>query len=122
MEETAPGSRASRFVPITTVGDLSRARVLAALLEAEGIEVRLHSESLGPYPVTIGALATAELWVPSDRVEEAGRVLLDAEVDDAFGAVEHEGDDSPMLELRVVAVAMLVVIVLAVVLRLMRVF
>lgn len=115
---------ASRFVPVTRVGDLSRARILAALLEAEGIEVRIHSESLGPYPVTVGALATSELWVPSDRVSDASRVLLDAEVHDAVGFDPSDEEDTrvPLLELRLVAAVLLAAIVLAVVLRLMRVF
>lgn len=113
----------SRFVPVAKVGDLSQARILAALLEAEGIEVRVHSESLGPYPVTVGALATTELWVPSDRVADASQVLLDAEVQDAVGAVIGEGSTrGPIIELRLVAGLLLVLVVLAVVLRLMQVY
>jgi hypothetical protein len=113
--------RAGRFVRIARVGDVSRARILAALLAAEDIAVRLHSEALGPYPVTVGELAQTELWVPEDRVDEASAILLHADVNDALGAV---GSDrrSPIGELRLVAGALIVLIALAVILRLMRVF
>jgi Putative prokaryotic signal transducing protein len=113
--------RAARFVPLTRVGDVGRARVLAALLQAEGIEVRLHSEAFGPYPVTVGELAQTELWVPDDRIGEASAVLLDADVNDAIGAVDSERG-LPIVELRIVAGVLIALIALAVVLRLMRVF
>ena len=117
MDRDATG----RFVPLTRVGDILRARVLAALLESEGIAVRLHSESLGPYPVTVGQLALTELWVPNDRMDEASAVLLDADVNDAIGAVDSDRR-LPVPELRFVAAAMITLVALAVVLRLMRVF
>jgi hypothetical protein len=113
--------RTSRFVRLAQVGDVTRARILAALLQSQGIEVRVHSESLGPYPVTVGELARTELWVPDDRVEEASAVLLDADVNDAIGAVDSERR-LPIPELRLVAAASIALVAIAVVLRLMRVF
>ena len=80
----------ARFVPLTTVGDVATARLLAARLESEGIEVRVHGFSLGPYPMTVGELAATELWVLSDRIDEASTILLDAEAKHAIGAVESE--------------------------------
>lgn len=109
-----------RFVPVASVGDVSRARVLAARLEAEGIEVRIHSEALGPYPVTVGEMATTELWVPDDRVNDARMVLDEAGAYDSKG----DGESAPErhLDLRLAAAALIAILLLAVVLRLMRVF
>ena len=80
----------AHFVQLATVGDVATARLLAARLESEGIEVRVHGFSLGPYPMTVGALAETELWVLSDRIDEASTILLDAEVNDALGVVDNE--------------------------------
>lgn len=113
---------AARYVRIATVGDLTEARVLAARLTAEGIDVRVHSEALGPYPVTVGGLAEAELWVLSDRVEDAGQILLDAEVNTALAPAER--DDSASrglpLEVRLVALTVGLVLVLLWVVRFAR--
>ena len=108
MEQT------ERFVHLATVGDLSLARVCAARLEAEGIEVRLRSESLGPYPVTVGQLATAEIWVPEGRLEEGGRVMLEAEVDLHLGAVESQPTQGPLPASRLIALALAVALAVAV--------
>ena len=40
---------------LTSVGDLTSAHLLAAHLRAEGLDVVLQGEPLGPYPVTVGA-------------------------------------------------------------------
>ena len=69
------------------MSDVAAARVVAARLESEGIEVRVHSESLGPYPMTVGRWAEAELWVLESRLAEAEAVMLEAEVDEVLGAV-----------------------------------
>lgn len=81
-----------RFIRVATVGDITAGNVLAARLRSEGIEVRVHSQALGPYPMTVGNLAETELWVLSDRVEEATSVLLDAEVNDAIAAADPDLD------------------------------
>jgi hypothetical protein len=80
------------FVKVATVGDITAGNVLAARLRSEGIEVRVHSPALGPYPVTVGRLAETELWVLSDRVEDAASVLLEAEVNDAIAAADPDMD------------------------------
>ena len=79
--ETAEGAR---YVLLTKMGDATSANIMAARLESEGIEVRVHSAAFGPYPVTLGQLAEAELWVLEDRVAEASTILLDSEVTDAL--------------------------------------
>jgi hypothetical protein len=103
-----------RFAHLATVGDLALARICAARIEAEGIDVRLRSESLGPYPVTVGQLAAAEIWVPQGRLEEAGRVMLEAEVDLHLGAVQSDPPAGPVPAYRLVALALAVALMLAV--------
>ena len=61
--------------PLVRIGDPNEARLLAARLRSEGIPVRVHGESSGPYPVTVGGLADVEIWVTSDRLDEARAVV-----------------------------------------------
>lgn len=72
------------------MGDITAGNVLAARLRSEGIEVRVHSQAFGPYPMTVGDFAAAELWVLSDRVEDASVILLDAEVNDAIAVADPD--------------------------------
>lgn len=85
MEDT------SRFVLLGKVGDPTTARLMVARLESEGIEARLHGESLGPYAFTVGQMAVTEIWVAADRLDEATEVMIAAEVDDTLGS----GDSAP---------------------------
>ena len=116
--------RTSRFVRIATVSDLATGQVLAARLRSENIDVRLHSQAFGPYPMTVGHLAEAELWVASDRVEEAGRILLDAEVRDAIAPAEADPNPQPTLptSLRMVALGVGLILAAMWVARIIRVF
>ena len=122
MEETERNS--ARYIRVATVGDLTEAHVLAARLRSEGIDVRVHSEANGPYPVTVGRLAEAEIWVLSDRAEEAGHVLLDAEVNRALAPAEPElpSRDRVRAETRLIAVATALVLILLWIVRFARVF
>ena len=103
------------FELLATVSDPVSAGVVAARLRSEGIEVRLHGESLGPYRLTVGDWALTEVWVPVDRLAEARRVMLEAEVDDALGevpdleAAEEDPADRPITP---VGVLMLIALVL----------
>ena len=112
-----------RYVKLATVGDLIEGRVLAARLQSEGIEARLHSEALGPYPMTVGRLAEVEIWVVSDRIEEAGEVLLDAEVNSALAPADEELPERAGTppELRMVALAVALVLVLLWIVRFAKV-
>jgi|GEM_PF-939068 len=114
-------SHAARFVRLTTVGDISTARILAARLESEGIEVRVHGDALGPYPMTVGSFAETQLWVLSDRVNEASHLLLDAEINAILPADSVEDDPAPHrrpLQLRRVALVVGVVLTALWVMRL----
>jgi hypothetical protein len=72
-----------RFIEAATVGDPIAAHVLAARLDAEGIETRLSGEALGPYRLTVGAWATTRIMVRASDFDDALLVLLAADVDTA---------------------------------------
>jgi len=61
--------------PLVTIGDPTEANIVAAMLRSNGIEVRLHGASFGPYPVGIGELAEVEIWVDVDDIDAAREVL-----------------------------------------------
>ena len=106
-----PHDDTDRFVLLATLGDIASARVFAARLEAEGIEVRLHGEAMGPYPVTVGHMAATQLWVLSSRLDEARRVMLEAEVDATLGGDPDEAEPGPLVGWQLVALALLIAIV-----------
>lgn len=101
---------------MATLGDVAAARIVAARLESEGIEVRLHSESLGPYPMTVGRWAEAELWVLESRLADAEAVFLEADVDEVLGAIDGGLEPLPPGTLRIAA-AILAVLIAALVVR-----
>ena len=115
----------ARFVHLTTIGDVNTARIIAARLEAEGIEVRLHGDAHSIYPVTVGALAETQLWVLSDRAEEASTLLLDAEIKDVLAPVDPAaGPARPglPLELRLAALVVGAVLLALWILRIVAVY
>lgn len=81
----------ARFVRLATLGDTVSANIMGARLESEGIEVRIHSQAFGPYPMTLGNMADAELWVLEDRVDEASQIMLETEVIDALAGTRTSG-------------------------------
>lgn len=81
----------ARFVRLATLGDTVSANIMGARLESEGIEVRIHSQGFGPYPMTLGNMADAELWVLEDRVDEASQIMLETEVIDALAGTRTSG-------------------------------
>ena len=68
---------ATGFVPLVTIGDPNEAQIMAARLRAAGIDVRLHGENFGPYPIPLGELADTEIWVPREKVDQATDLLSD---------------------------------------------
>ncbi len=114
----------SHFVKVATFGHLIEGRVVAAKLRSEGIDTRLHSEALGPYPMTVGRLAKVEIWVPSDRLTEAGEVLLDADVNNALAPADADlpNRQGTPVEIRMVALAVGLVLVLLWVVRFASIF
>jgi hypothetical protein len=70
-----PGPEADRYEPIGVVGDPLQAKLIAARLRSEGIAVRSHGETQGPFRVGVGGMAEVEIWVDADRVEEAQQIV-----------------------------------------------
>lgn len=62
--------------PLTSLSGSFRARVVAARLESEGIEVELRGALDSPYVLTIGDLARVDVFVPEDQLEDARTVLV----------------------------------------------
>ncbi len=81
----------SSFVLLARVSNPNEANLLRARLESEGIEAQIRGEALGPYRLTVGAMAVTEIWIPPDRIEEARLVLLAAEADAIVADVEPLG-------------------------------
>ncbi|MCJ7725789.1 MAG: DUF2007 domain-containing protein [Acidimicrobiia bacterium] len=76
MTESRPA-----FVRLAVVADLMTARMAVARLESEGIEARVLGDGLSPYRLTVGDLATTEVWVAEDRLAEAAEIMLVSEID-----------------------------------------
>lgn len=112
----------ARFVRLATLGDANSARVCAALLASAGIEARLHGESMGPYPMTVGQMAVTEVWVLDADLREASRLMLEAEIDDVLAVKDPEAEERDDIGLRVLALGVAVILAAAVIRFVMRVF
>ena len=75
-------------VCVAEVGDIYAARVYAAKLVAAGIPVRVHGETSGPYPLSIGQMAVTELWVGCEDLSESEAIL--AEEGDPVADWQHD--------------------------------
>src|SRR5262245_32366006 len=88
----APSRSPRSMVPVngltrlTWVQGAFHARVVAARLRAEGIDVRLAGSVDGTYGVTVGDLARVDVYVPDAQLDAASFVLLADEVDATLGA------------------------------------
>lgn len=69
---------------LTSVGGSFAARVVAARLQSEGIDVDLRGALDGPYGLTVGDMARVDVYVPTDQIDDARMVLLSDEVEAAF--------------------------------------
>ncbi len=75
---------------LTTVQGSFGAHVLAARLKSEGIDVELGGAVDSPYALTIGDLASVDVFVPADQVADASYVLLVHEVDETLDETPDE--------------------------------
>ncbi|MBN2114353.1 MAG: DUF2007 domain-containing protein [Acidimicrobiia bacterium] len=82
------------FVRLVTVADPAAADLWAAMLRSAGIEARLHGESLGPYRLTVGEMATTEVWVPEAQFDDARAVIEPGEAP-AFPDATEEVQPGP---------------------------
>ncbi len=101
---------------VTSAGDLTVARLLAARLQAEGIPAVVRGEPMGPYPVTVGRMAVTEVLVPEEELDAARLILDEIEADVATIEIEPAGvGKSPDMRISVlwwvVAAALLAVLI-----------
>ncbi len=82
---------------LTSVQGSFRAKVMAARLADEGVDVVLRGPVDGPYALTVGDLARIDVLVPEDQLEDAKLVLLVDEVDEADEILD---DDRPPVRAR----------------------
>lgn len=112
----------SHFALLSRIGDINQAQLIAARLDAEGIEARVHSPMGSVYPVTVGGLAETEIWVPIDQMEAASRILLDAEVNDVLERTESGTTSGLPWEARFAAGAIVIIFMVLWILRLVEVW
>jgi hypothetical protein len=81
---------------LTTTGDSMAAAVIRGLLEAEGVPVMLRAYGSAGwlFPGTPGGLGAMEVLVPADRLDEARRLLGEAQDQAAADAAAGEPRDS----------------------------
>jgi hypothetical protein len=80
---TIPGVQPGQ-VRLTTVRGSFAARVLEARLASEGIRCELDGALGGPYPLTVGAGAYVDVYVPAEELDDARYVMLVDEIDAVF--------------------------------------
>ncbi len=66
-----------QWVLLKVLYDEAEAEILRGLLEGSGIEVKISSYRVQPYPVNIGRLGEIKILVPEDSLEEARKLLED---------------------------------------------
>jgi hypothetical protein len=69
------GHGVEQFSLLTKAGDRWVAELIVARLRSEGIPAHLSGDSAGPYPVSVGGLATTQVWVPARMLDEAREIL-----------------------------------------------
>jgi hypothetical protein len=89
------GVMSAQLVLLARVSDPATAQVLAARLQSEGIEVRMRGEWMGPYRLTVGAMAETELWVPEADLDTARLITVAAEIDEAMEGAQGELPSAP---------------------------
>src|SRR5437763_1120572 len=97
---------------LTSVYGTFRARVMAARLQDEGLDVELRGNLNSPYALTMGDMARVDVYVPNDQVDDAKLVLLVNEVDEADIVLD---DDRPPIRDAYVPRALVAALILFVV-------
>ena len=64
------------WVIVTEVYNQDEAQLISGLLSMAAVPVKVERESAGDiYGLTIGPLAKTQIWVPSDRLMDAEKIL-----------------------------------------------
>ena len=80
---------------LTWVSGSFPARVLAARLGSEGIDVELRGALDGPYGLTVGDMSRVDLFVPTDQMDDATIVMLACEIDATLAAPREWAGEPP---------------------------
>jgi hypothetical protein len=64
---------------VAAVDNEEEAELMAGFLESAGVPSAVESSHSHEFPVTVGSLAVVRVEVPSDRLEEARRLLAERE-------------------------------------------
>jgi hypothetical protein len=89
----------SEFVTLCHCGSLEAAQKARALLEAEGISVRIDGEHGSAIFGGSNAILDVRVWVPETQLDEAQRIIDEFEGpqpdadEDAVGEGEEDGDE-----------------------------
>jgi hypothetical protein len=71
---------------LTSVNGSFSAHLVAAHLQAEGIDSQLRGALDGPLLLTMGDMARVDVFVPEDQLDDARLVMLATAVDEALAA------------------------------------
>ena len=66
-----------KYALLVELNSRLQADLLESYLEANGIDVELFQESIGQniYPVAIDGLGSVQVFVPKNKLEDAGKLL-----------------------------------------------
>ncbi len=65
----------SKWVLLKTVYDEVEAEIIVGLLQSGGIQVKVSSGRVAPYPVNIGKMGEIKIFVRAEDIREAERVI-----------------------------------------------
>jgi hypothetical protein len=75
---------------LEVLGSEEEATILRGYLESQGIECQVESAHSHEFPVNVTALGNVRVEVPSDRIEEARRLLAQRDLGGAAAAADEE--------------------------------
>lgn len=81
------------WVEVAGAGQDDEARLIAGLLESEGIPSQVEGPSMTPFPEDLGAFGMSRVMVPSSRADEARAVIAKARSDFEAGGGPTEDSE-----------------------------
>lgn len=93
MEILSVGQSYHEAVParvLLTTTNSFEAKVIAARLQAEGLDAEMRGSVETPYPFMLGDAGAISVWIPEDQLDDARLVMLAAEVDSAMGSSRRD--------------------------------
>lgn len=76
-ESAFGGDEHPQWMRVATAMGIANATIIAGRLEAEGIMTRVTQEAAGVsvFPVNVGLLSEAHVWVPEESYDQAAEIL-----------------------------------------------